>query len=446
MRLPRKCFQKIVEMHKKTRRPTFRARTFGCKVNFCDTAALAETLEKCGFRRVCDGQIPDVEIVNTCAVTARGVQKARRLIRKLRASNPNAFIVVTGCAVRMSEEHLLHMDEPDRLAPDPPQAAEELCRRFGLDPPGAIGGGVDPDRTRTFVKVQDGCNAFCSYCVVPYVRGRERSIPVREVLESVKAALESGHREIVLSGTHLGRYGANCEGDGLRELLARIAALGDGFRVRLSSIEPLEVSDELLDMMGSSKIFCPHLHLPLQSGSDAILSAMGRPYTSEDFLETLDRIRNRLHDPAITTDILVGFPGETDADHRRTLEVAGRAGFSRAHVFVFSPRPGTPAEKLAGRVEGGIARRRSREVRRLCAESAAVYRRRLVGRVAEVLPEKSTGGMIEGLCRRYQRVRFKGSNDLLGRLVPIYIIGVGEARGQALEGRIASGREAAQDV
>lgn len=430
-------------MQKNNYHPTFRARTFGCKVNFCDTTALSEALESCGFRRVSDGQIPDAEIVNTCAVTARGVQKARRLIRQLRASNPNAFIVVTGCAVRMGEKHLLHMDEPDRLAADPAQAAEMLCRRFGLDPPGAIGGGVDPGRTRTFVKVQDGCNAFCAYCVVPYVRGRERSIPVREVLDHVEAALESGHREIVLSGTHLGRYGADCEGDGLPELLATIAALGDGFRVRLSSIEPLEVSDELLDVMGSSKIFCPHLHLPLQSGSDAVLSAMGRPYTSEKFLETVESIRKGLDDPAITTDILVGFPGETDADHRRTLEVAGRAGFARAHVFVFSPRPGTRAEKLAGRVEGSIARRRSRDARRLCAKSAAVYRRRLVGRAAQVLPEKSTGGMLEGFCERYQRVRLAGSNDLLGRLVPIYIIGMGE---EALEGRMASGREAARDV
>jgi len=445
MRCNGNCFQKIVKMQKNIYAPLLRARTFGCKVNFCDTNALVEVLADAGFRRAGKGEKAELEIVNTCTVTARSVQKARGLIRRIRAENPLAFILVTGCAVRMGEPALRRMPEADHLAGDLDSAAEIACHRFGLPAPRPVSGGIDPRRTRTFIKIQDGCEAFCTYCIVPHVRGAERSLPAAEVIERVKSALDSGHREIVLSGTHLGRY-ADASTGGLPGLLRLIDDIGGEFRVRLSSIEPLEVSDELLDVMGSSKIFCPHFHLPLQSGSDRMLAAMGRPYSISRFLETVDRIRASLENPAITTDLMVGFPGEEEADHAETLRAVARARFARTHVFVFSPRPGTPAAKMQGAVNGPTARRRSREVRAASAETAAAFRRGLVGRTVEVLPEKSRGGVLEGFCRRYQRVRFKDCDDLLGRLLPVYIIGTGEGGDGILEGRPVYGREETGDA
>ncbi|MCD6406053.1 MAG: MiaB/RimO family radical SAM methylthiotransferase [Planctomycetes bacterium] len=414
--------------------PAIRAHTFGCKVNFCDTNALLEAAAESGFKRAPEGSQAAVEIINTCAVTARSVQKARGLIRHIRAANRRAAIVVTGCAVRTREKTLLEMPEPDAFCDSVRTTLEYVCRLYGLRS-ARLAAGFDPARTRAFLKVQEGCDAFCSYCVVPYARGKPRSVPEEEVLSAFQRALESGYREIVLTGTHLGIYGRDIPPASLPSLMQRIDALSGGFRVRTSSIEPREVSDELLDVMGSSKTFCPHLHVPLQSGSNRILQAMGRPYGREEFLETLGRARSALNNPAITTDIMAGFPGETERDHLDTLDLMRQAGFTRAHVFVFSPRSGTAAVGLAGRVDGRLAKHRSGEIRALAEESARTFRRSLFSERLEVLPEVSKDGFLEGFCRRYQRVRIKKKRELLGTLVNVYITGE-SGDGKALESRL----------
>lgn len=429
------CFQKIAKMRKNNCLPAVKAHTLGCKVNFCDTNALVEALVSAGFRRAAEGRPAAVEIVNTCAVTARSVQKARGLIRRIRAANPHALLVTTGCAVRMREKALLTMPETDVFCPFPEDAAALLCRRWGLRPVKLLGG-FDPARTRAFLKVQDGCSASCAYCVVPFVRPNPRSVPPPQVLRRFKQALDGGYREIVLSGTHLGRYGRGTADGTLAALLRQIASFGGGFRVRMSSIEPLEVTDELLDVMGSSEIFCPHLHVPLQSGSNRILAAMRRPYTRERFLDTLERARSALSNPAITTDVMAGFPGESHQDHRETLRIVEEAGFARAHVFVFSPRPGTAAARFAGRVDGRQARLRSGEIRALCERSARDFRRSLVSLKATVLAEKEVDGHLEGFCARYQRVRFRGGRELLGILAPVHIIGDNAAEQTVLQARL----------
>lgn len=421
-------------MSKNNPYPTVRIRTLGCKVNFCDSAGLVEMLVESGFARAGKDAPADVEIVNTCAVTARGVQKARRLIRRVRSEAPGALIAAVGCAVRMGEKHLVEMPQTDLLCTTMQQAGQLICRRFGLEP-AAASSGFDPERTRAFVKVQDGCDASCAYCVVPLVRPRAKSVPQDEALARVERALELGHREIVLSGTHLGRYGADLACASLPRLLERIASLGGAFRVRLSSIEPLEVSDELLDVMASSERICQHLHLPLQSGSDRVLRLMRRPYTAAEYMDTVERVRQRLDTPALTADIIAGFPGESERDHRATLELIGRARLARAHVFVFSPRPGTAAWSMGDRVDGRVAAGRSRQIRSLCEKSAEEFRRGLLGKTVEVLPENETDGFLEGFCRRYQRVRFPGGHELLGRLVRLKIVGEGGEDTVTMEGR-----------
>ncbi len=414
--------------------PLLRAHTFGCKVNFCDTNALVGALLMAGFARAGDKHSADLEIVNTCAVTSRSAQKARRLIRKIRAAYPHVFLLVMGCAARIHDTGLLTMSEPDLVSIDQDKAAESVCRRFGLAFKGPVTSSLDPSRTRSFIKVQDGCDAWCTYCIVPYLRGREHSEPPSRVIDQVRGALDSGHREIVLSGIHLGRYGARAGNSSLVRLLEKVAQIGGDFRVRLSSIEPLELSDELLALMGSSEIFCQHLHVPLQSGSERILRAMGRPYSTQQFLERVEQIRTKLDNPALTTDIMAGFPGETDADHEATLALINEISPARAHVFVFSPRPMTPAAHMRPSVDGLTARRRSREIRNLVDKTANAFRHTLSGRILQVLPEKAVDGTLEGFCRRYQRVRFEGSNELLGQFVPIYIITGGEGADDVLQG------------
>jgi threonylcarbamoyladenosine tRNA methylthiotransferase MtaB len=422
--------------------PTVRVTTLGCKVNFCDGNALLAALVTAGFAATADGRPADVEVLNTCAVTSRSVQKARCLIRRVRAANPSAVVLVTGCAARLPERALHSIPEADDVCLSAPDVLAWLGGRYGIDTPGRPAqGGLDPGRTRAFVKVQDGCEAFCSYCVVPLVRGACRSVEPEMAAALVREAVERGYREVVLCGIHLGHYGRDLSGVSLAGLVRDVAALPGRFRVRLSSIEPLEVTPELLQVMSAGDRFCPHLHLPLQSGSDAVLKAMRRPYTAGQYLEIVEMARKILNNPAITTDIMVGFPGETEADHLSTLEVAARAGFARVHTFVFSPRRGTSAADMPGRVPAPDARRRSLEVRAACASTALRFRKTLVGTTAEVIVESAAGGFAEGLCRRYQRVRFPGGRELIANAASVYIIGDGGAGG-VLEARPASREEA----
>lgn len=428
----------FLEKSKMTKiKPRARLRTFtlGCKVNSCDTNALVDAALAGGLERAPKGVPADVVVVNTCAVTARSVAKARSLLRRVRSSEPSALVLVTGCAVRNGDASLLEMPEADHFSATLEDALEYMARRFDLEP-ASISSGFEPARTRAFVKVQDGCDSFCSYCIVPFVRGAPKSTGVDEALAMIAKAVEEGYREIVLSGIHLGRYGRDLGGATLETLLEKVAGMDGDFRVRLSSIEPLEVTGGILDVMAASERFCLHLHLPLQSGSNRILSAMNRPYSMEEFIATVEKARGVLDRPAITTDIIVGFPGETEEEYNETLEAAMRIGFARAHVFVFSPREGTAAALLEGRVDVPTARRRSRLIRDAAAGSAAAFRKALIGETLEVLPETWTKGTLEGFSSRYQKVVFPGKRELVGTLQRIYIIGedAGALRGTLTRG------------
>lgn len=325
-------------------------------------------------------------IVNTCAVTAEAQAKSRKAVRRLVRKLKPEKVMVAGCAAEMlrhelgiEAEYLPHREKMEFI--------ERLKQQTGQ------GGLTAGDRTRAFVKIQDGCNQQCSYCIVPALRGREISYPAEDILRKLEKLGSLGYREIVFTGVHLGRY----EDDGIN-LAGLLRKAGQRFacRIRLSSIDVFEIDDELIDTIaGLEGRICPHLHIPLQSGSDRILRLMRRPYTAESFLKTVDKIRNRLARVALSTDVMVGFPGETDEDFSATGSVVVEAGFMRLHVFRFSPRPGTPAAEMNRTVPHRVAAEREHSLIELGRQLEQDFMRSLHGEVLEVLIERPGRGRSE---------------------------------------------------
>jgi len=439
--------------------------TLGCKVNQCDTAELAAAFRRRGFRVVAATGPADVYIVNSCAVTARSEAKSRQAARQCARRSPGALTVLFGCypavapgaaagvagvglAVGLPErERLVDLVAGALGLPGGDAAAGEGAEEGAFGPRLAWGGWEG--RTRAIVKVQEGCVEFCSYCVVPRARGGLRSRPVDEVVAEVAEVVGRGCREVVLCGTHLGAYGrewaAVRDGAGVRDeagggalllLLRRVSGVAGPARVRLSSVEPMDASEDLIRAVATWPRLCRHLHLPLQSGSDRILALMGRRYTAGGVLRLVELARRLEPDIGLTTDIMVGFPGEGEADFRATLDVARAAGFSRIHVFPYSPRPGTRAERLPGRVPAGVRAARCRGLAALGASLALEFHRRFVGRDVEVLVEgRGRGGAAAGLTTSYVRCVFsgtgagagEGAGGLAGRLVNVRVSGASVA-------------------
>jgi len=464
---------------RRRRRPTALFHTLGCKANLYDTAVMMEALRAAGWRviapdqeRALAGDV-DLVVVNSCAVTARAEAKTRQLTRKLRREHPGAVVALVGCypqvdregaARRTGADLILGTEERARL---PELAAERVGGRVGRagqdeagvcpaaaaretrapEPrvagvaPGAFAG----ERTRATVKVQDGCEQFCTYCIIPYARGPSRSRPAEEVLREVGELVAAGFKEVVLTGIHLGAWGLDQKGpeggSRLADLVRRVASVPGLARVRLSSIEPLEVTDELIELMATDPRVCRHLHVPLQSGSDAVLEKMNRHYTAEQYLAMVERVRARVPEVGLTTDVMVGFPGETDDDFEATLDVVRRARFSRLHVFRFSRRPGTPAADMPGQVAPAVKKARSARLIRLGRRLAREFHESLLGMVLEVLVEhvgpeagESAHGRAgrgrarleqvlcaEGLTDNYVRVSFPSGGAEPNDLVPVLL-------------------------
>jgi len=397
---------------------TFEIVSFGCKVNQAEGRALAAHLCDLGLVeiRTRAGQVaaPDLAIVNTCAVTAEAARQGRQRIR--RAVRQAATVVVTGCAAHPgARDAALQAIGGVRLVEADKDRVVEALKRDGalcparaghVSPPGP-GPPLTPTPSRAMLKVQDGCPDACAYCIVPLVRPTVRSTPPEEAVRHLESLVVEGYREIMICGIHLGLYGADlAPPSDLVSLLERMLAVRGLGRLRLSSIAPLEVSDRLLALMQAEpERICPHLHLSLQSGDDGVLARMGRPYTTRQFLEVVTRIREALPQPAITTDILVGFPGETDTAFANTLRVCREVGFSRIHAFPFSPRPGTRAAEMPRQVPRRVIRTRRRAVSALGDDLAAAYRHSLVGRAARIVLETvHADGSGDGLAERYVRV------------------------------------------
>lgn len=407
---------------------TCRLVTLGCKVNQYESQLVKEALESGGYHDVGDDGAADLFVVNTCTVTMEGDAKSRQWIRRLHQLNPAAEIVVMGCYATRDPETVARLPGVSRVIADKRNLAEEL-RPLGVT---ALPRGIHrfDGHQRAFVKVQDGCLLNCSYCIIPKVRPELRSRPIAEICHEVAELVAGGCREIVLTGIHLGHYGIDLSRGKsvgrwarLWHLLEALNDLPGDFRIRLSSLEAAEVRDDVVNAIRDLRRVVPHLHLCLQSGSDRILERMKRRYRRAGFLERCRRLRQALDLPAFTTDVIVGFPGETDEDFELTCQTVVEAGFSRLHVFSFSPRAGTPAARFMDRVPPGTIKRRRRRLLELQAKLADDYGRQLIGRVLEVLVEGEDPrrpGFSIGTSCRYAQVSFPGHDKaLLGKLVPV---------------------------
>lgn len=372
-----------------------RVATLGCKVNQYETELVRQGLRRAGFIDSQDAEPADVCIVNTCTVTSEGDAKSRQVVRRMHRDNPQARIVVMGCYATRAPEEVAALPGVVEVVQDK-RELPDLMSRFGvIDVPTGLDG--FSGRHRAYVKVQDGCLLRCSYCIIPHVRPKLTSRPQEHILEEVDRLAMSGHREVVLTGIHLGHYGVDWNRNQPKEQWIRLAHLlrslcelpGD-FRIRLSSIEATELTRELIEVMAEySDRIVPHLHLCLQSGSDSVLRRMRRRWGTKMFLDRCRLLREQLEDPAITTDVIVGFPGETEQEFQQTLHTCREAGFSKIHAFPFSPRRGTPAAEMPDQVRKEIRSERVARLSELETELRRDYFGRLVGRQLQVLVESS---------------------------------------------------------
>ena len=429
--------------------------TLGCKVNQCESAGMIEAITGRGHRVVGFNETADVYIINTCTVTARTDYQSRQLIRRAHRRNPQAAIVVTGCYAQVFPGAVASLPGVALVAGNPekeeiPSLIEKIAcgkqetlisdvRRteFCTGPFAAKFHG----QTRAFLKVQDGCDAFCSYCIVPFARGRSRSLPAKDVLDRVSLLAGAGHREIVLTGVHLGAYGADLRPKtDLLSLCRAIEKSGSVQRLRLSSIEPREVSDEMIDYMRNSKALCGHFHIPLQSGDDNILRLMGRDYDRAFFRNLLEKITAALPEAAVGIDVMTGFPGEDDAAFERTLQFVESLPVAYLHVFPYSERPGTAALKLPGSVPGPVKSSRGEKLRSLGQKKRCAFAERFLGKTLQVLVEdrRDRGtGMLKGFSRNYIPVLVeKGDSSLVNREIDVVVIETADGR---VTGRVSGG-------
>lgn len=405
---------------------TFRFYTLGCKVNHYESEALSFELEKCGFSRADTNENPDFIIVNSCTVTSESSRKSRQTVRKLKSRFPSSHLVLIGCYSQGFPDEASRLKEADIILgnTDYEQFADTLLeyslnnsrtvrvsehkRDEKFDTPAVC---RFSDRTRAEVKIQDGCNRFCSYCIIPKCRGRVRSKTTEEIKSEVEALSANGYKEIVLVGINLSAYGQDI-GTTLADAVKAVQDIDGIERIRLGSLEFDQISDETLLKLKSCSKFCPQFHLSLQSGCDKILKAMNRHYTASEYYDFTEKIRNTFDDPSITTDIIVGFPGETEEDFNETVKFVKSVRFAKAHVFPFSERAGTPAAKMEGRLEKSVKEDRCRLLISICDSQEDEFIRSQVGKTVRVLFETFSNGESEGYTDNYLRVKVESENDL----------------------------------
>lgn len=415
--------------------------TLGCKVNQADTASMENLFLRSGHQLVSFDGEADVYIINTCVVTNTGQRKSRQTIHRAIRKNPNALIVVTGCYPQTAAEEVKAIAGVDMIIGNQDRAqivqlVEERLAHRQTDTLDAVhkltastafeemAAGDITDKTRAFLKIQEGCNQFCTYCIIPYARGPLRSRSLESIRTETQRLISAGFKEIVLIGIHLGCYGKeNPDGPTLYDAVKTVLDVPGVQRLRLGSLESVEVEPRLLTLMQEDARFCRHLHLPLQSGCDKTLQAMHRPYTTAKFKTLLADIKTNVPDIAITTDVIVGFPGETEADFETTCKFAESCGFSKMHIFPFSARKGTPAEKFAGAVTEAVKKERADILGGIDETMHKTFLQAMVGQTAEVLFEQPAGeDYFEGLTGNYQRVFVKSSGrNLGGEILPVKI-------------------------
>ena len=412
--------------------------TLGCKVNQYESQVMMDMLCSNGFEQAADGQQADVFIVNSCTVTATGDKKVRQTVRRARRENPGAVIILTGCMPQAFPEECEAIEEADIIIGNSNRSGLLDCidqfmhthqRIINIKPHDSQYGSESSisgmnERTRAYIKIEDGCNRFCTYCIIPYARGRVRSRSIEDIL-SESQRIGKKYREVVLVGINLSAYGSDIGTDLLQAV--RTAASAEGIeRVRLGSLEPDLTPDELIDGLAKEPKFCPQFHLAIQSGCDETLKRMNRHYDTSQFRHVCDKIRATFDNPSITTDIMVGFAGETQEEFDRSLSFAREIGFARAHVFAYSRRKGTRADTFPDQVDEHIKSLRSEAMIKATADSAAQFLRSQVGKKVKILAEREVEpGVFDGYTENYTPAHICG-NDLCGRIIDAIVVSVGD--------------------
>ena len=421
------CVERVGRNRLVVSEKTCRLVTLGCKVNQYETQLVRETLEQNGYRSARDGESADLCIVNTCTVTATGDSKSRQEIRKLSRANPGTRTIVMGCYATRDPRVVAELPGVFEVVTDKRELPDVLDRLGIVDMPNGIS--RFEGRRRAYVKVQDGCILRCSYCIIPKVRPGLRSRSPRDIEDEIRRLIDQGYKEVVLCGIHVGHYGVETTRGRsgrspfrLWHLFRRLDRIGGSWRMRLSSIETAEINEDFIAASADCEHLCPQFHPALQSGSNTVLRRMRRRYLVERFLEKLDRIRDRIDHPAFTTDVLVGFPGETEQEFEETVAACRKARFAKMHIFPFSPRSGTPAATLPDQLTPQVVKDRCRRLAVVERELAHRYYESLVGREVRVLVERvadDPGGQtsVRGTDERYVPVRLKGTPDDVGRFV-----------------------------
>ena len=425
--------------------------TLGCKLNAYDTEWYREQFTNEGYREVAFGRPADVTVVNTCTVTGQGAAQSRQMLRRAHRISPDGTVVAMGCYAQTDPDVLIGMPEVDLVV----GTAEKTRLLDLINDTCSIGRSyVSRRRTaefqemdifnfggraRAFVKIQEGCNEFCSFCVIPFARGRSRSRSLQSCLDQVRRLVDAGYLEVVLAGVHIGDYGADLDGHGLLDLFEAIERIEGLQRFRVSSIEASYVSDAMVDFFSSSSRFCRHLHIPLQSGDDGILTSMRRPYTRARYLSLIETLAERAPGIGLGADVMVGFPGETDEAFANTFDLIDKGPLAFLHVFPFSPRVGTIAARMDGEVDAAVKKRRGALLRRLGARKTEAFNRRFEGRTMNVLFEgrREPGtGYLQGVTDNYIRVFAPGPDSAKNSIAPVRLTDVRNGR---VIGKIADG-------
>jgi threonylcarbamoyladenosine tRNA methylthiotransferase MtaB len=411
--------------------------TLGCKVNAYETEAVMETFIAKGYEIVDFDGFSDVYIINSCMVTNTGEKKSKQIIRRPYHHNPQAIVIVMGCLSQLKAEEMMEIDGVKIVigTKNREHLVTYLESYLKDNIPLNLASALEKDeeydslsindfktQKRAFLKIQDGCNNFCTYCIIPYTRGRIRSKSKDLIIEEVRQLVEHGHIEVVLTGIHTGGYGADLTDYSFAQLLSDLEFIDGLERIRISSIEISEIDDEILSVISSSKKIVHHLHVPLQSGTNRILKLMNRKYSTKEYLEMIQKIRHYLPNVAFTTDVIVGFPGETEEDFLEAYKFISEVGFQELHVFPYSRREGTPADKMPNQVDGQIKKERVHRLIELSNNLMNDHVNKSLGKTVQVIAEQMKDGYLVGHSRDYIALKFKGDISLLGKEVKVKII------------------------
>ena len=409
--------------------------TLGCKVNTYESNAMLKIFNEAGYQEVDFKEIADVYVINTCTVTNTGDSKSRQMIRKAIRKNPQATVCVVGCYSQIAPEEIeqiegvgvvlgtqhrkdivKYVDEYLKTGKPVIKVDNVMNLKKFED--------LNIDRfknTRAFLKIQDGCNNFCTYCIIPYARGRVSSRDKDSVVNQAKTLVANGYVEIVLTGIHTAGYGEDMDNYSFYDLLVDLVKIDGLKRLRISSIETSQISDEIINLIGSNDIIVDHLHIPLQSGCDATLKRMNRKYTTSQYLEKINKIRNYLPNIAFTTDVIVGFPGESDEEFEETYNFIKEVNYSELHVFPYSPRRNTPAAKMKDQVDDKIKHERVNRLLELSKKLNRDFALKQIGKILKVLFEKRDGDYLVGHASDYLKVKVKTTDNLIGEIVEVKI-------------------------